>query len=596
MTYLLLQTFLLLLASYFLGAFLACLVKRAVMGTRTAAPAHVPTPVQIAASARPPVVATSPPPVRPLPGPPIAPRIAPHIAPRPIDPVQPRIDVLRRPEPRPTPKLIDPTRFECALMGPEPNEGIPRKAIVEIRPAVLKSPTGPIRPRAPTAAPQPKTTPVPEPEKVTAPPLPPAKAEAPPSPAKSSDKDKPVSGTASISRLSDATTSAAAAAVAAAKAAAAALFAPSAPSKPVGTPTVPSEAPPAATKPPAPAETKPVETKPAETTPAGNTAPPVAKVPIEGGDDFQQIRAIDADLEQQLKGLGVIYFEHIAAWTSSDVKRIGQVLGVSGRIDREQWVEQAQILAKGGETYYSRNRLASQKTNLPPSDSVNSTPSGSNSSPAASAPASSPTVGATAPPTTSEPGANPAAPDGAAKATQLSGVAAASQGRSVAEMAAAAAAAIAAASASVTRGLKPIEPISPLSKVDPKISIPARLSDAIKEKETASASARSEKDRKPDKSEIKPSPVGEGPADDLKRIRGIGVLIEKRLNAIGVTRYEQIANWTSGDIDRVSQTLEFKGRIERESWVEQARILSSGGQTEFSRRVDRGEFDTSRET
>ena len=64
---------------------------------------------------------------------------------------------------------------------------------------------------------------------------------------------------------------------------------------------------------------------------------------------------------------------------------------------------------------------------------------------------------------------------------------------------------------------------------------------------------------------------------------------------MGIRRYDQIANWTSGDIDRVSRMLEFKGRIERESWVEQARILASGGQTEFSRRVDKGEVDTSRE-
>jgi predicted flap endonuclease-1-like 5' DNA nuclease len=76
---------------------------------------------------------------------------------------------------------------------------------------------------------------------------------------------------------------------------------------------------------------------------------------------------------------------------------------------------------------------------------------------------------------------------------------------------------------------------------------------------------------------------------DLKRIRGIGVLIEKRLNSLGVTSYEQIAEWTVADIERVSQTLDFKGRIERENWVEQARILASGGQTEFSRRADRGE-------
>jgi len=72
--------------------------------------------------------------------------------------------------------------------------------------------------------------------------------------------------------------------------------------------------------------------------------------------------------------------------------------------------------------------------------------------------------------------------------------------------------------------------------------------------------------------------------DDLKRIRGIGVLIEKKLNAMGVRTYEQIANWTAGDVNRVSDTLDFKGRIERESWIEQARILTSGGFTEFSKR------------
>ena len=50
----------------------------------------------------------------------------------------------------------------------------------------------------------------------------------------------------------------------------------------------------------------------------------------------------------------------------------------------------------------------------------------------------------------------------------------------------------------------------------------------------------------------------------------------------------------AADIARVSQSLDFKGRIERENWVEQARILASGGATEFSRRVDRGELETSR--
>jgi predicted flap endonuclease-1-like 5' DNA nuclease len=80
-----------------------------------------------------------------------------------------------------------------------------------------------------------------------------------------------------------------------------------------------------------------------------------------------------------------------------------------------------------------------------------------------------------------------------------------------------------------------------------------------------------------------------GAADDLKRIRGIGVLIEKKLTSLGVTSYEQVANWTGADIERVSQILDFKGRIERENWIEQARILATGGQTEFSRRNDRSD-------
>ena len=157
-------------------------------------------------------------------------------------------------------------------------------------------------------------------------------------------------------------------------------------------------------------------------------------------------------------------------------------------------------------------------------------------------------------------------------------------------MATAAAAAFAAASASVTRGIRPIEPISPLSKADPNLSLPAKLQDAIKEQEQKAGSAAP---RDAFVRSVKADP--DASYDDLKRVRGIGVLIEKRLNSLGITSYDQIANWTNADIDRISQTLDFKGRIERENWVEQARILSSGGHTEFSRRVDKGEVETSRE-
>ena len=76
--------------------------------------------------------------------------------------------------------------------------------------------------------------------------------------------------------------------------------------------------------------------------------------------------------------------------------------------------------------------------------------------------------------------------------------------------------------------------------------------------------------------------------DNLKRIRGIGDLIERKLYGLGFTTYAGIADWTEKDVRQVSEVLDFRGRIERENWIEQARILASGGQTEFSRRFDTG--------
>ena len=50
--------------------------------------------------------------------------------------------------------------------------------------------------------------------------------------------------------------------------------------------------------------------------------------------------------------------------------------------------------------------------------------------------------------------------------------------------------------------------------------------------------------------------------------------MEKKLHAIGVTHFKQIAGWTKKDIAEFDQKLNFKGRIERENWVEQARKLA----------------------
>ena len=64
-----------------------------------------------------------------------------------------------------------------------------------------------------------------------------------------------------------------------------------------------------------------------------------------------------------------------------------------------------------------------------------------------------------------------------------------------------------------------------------------------------------------------------GEPDDLTQIKGVGEELVQRLEKIGVIRFEQIANWTDEDIANVDEVLSFKGRIERENWVEQAKSL-----------------------
>lgn len=67
----------------------------------------------------------------------------------------------------------------------------------------------------------------------------------------------------------------------------------------------------------------------------------------------------------------------------------------------------------------------------------------------------------------------------------------------------------------------------------------------------------------------------EGDPDDLKRISGIGPGIEKTLHELGIFHFRQIAAFTTENITWIDQRLRFRGRIEREDWVGQARRLAA---------------------
>jgi NADH-quinone oxidoreductase subunit E len=72
-------------------------------------------------------------------------------------------------------------------------------------------------------------------------------------------------------------------------------------------------------------------------------------------DDLKLIKGIGPKLERLLHGLGFFHFDQVAAWTDSELAWVDQNLeGFKGRASRDQWVEQARILATGAETAFSQ--------------------------------------------------------------------------------------------------------------------------------------------------------------------------------------------------------------------------------------------------
>ncbi len=66
----------------------------------------------------------------------------------------------------------------------------------------------------------------------------------------------------------------------------------------------------------------------------------------------------------------------------------------------------------------------------------------------------------------------------------------------------------------------------------------------------------------------------EGVADDLKAISGVGPKLEKALNEAGIFHFWQIAGLTKKQIEALDDKLDFRGRIARDNWINQAKKLT----------------------
>ncbi|GMB81501.1 NADH-quinone oxidoreductase subunit E [Shinella zoogloeoides] len=133
-------------------------------------------------------------------------------------------------------------------------------------------------------------------------------------------------------------------------------------------------------------------------------------------------------------------------------------------------------------------------------------------------------------------------------------------------------------------------------ETDPKLKTPATAKAEAAANAEAKGETRAEggdaSAKQPLVSAGKPSledknrPAGiERPAtpDDLKLISGVGPKIEGILHELGIFTFAQVASWKKAEREWVDLYLNFKGRIERDDWVKQAKALAKGGEAEYIR-------------
>lgn len=86
-----------------------------------------------------------------------------------------------------------------------------------------------------------------------------------------------------------------------------------------------------------------------------------------------------------------------------------------------------------------------------------------------------------------------------------------------------------------------------------------------------------------------PAPAPEpAAANDLARIKGVGPKLVTLLGELGITSYAQIAAWSDADVERIDAELgRFKGRITRDQWIEQAKLLAAGDEVAFTDKFGR---------
>ena len=246
--------------------------------------------------------------------------------------------------------------------------------------------------------------------------------------------------------------------------------------------------------------------------------PALLDMPRDGqADDLKKIKGIGKVLEGKLNDLGVHHLEQIANWTQSEVNWVTTFLSFKGRIEREEWIPQAKgLLAEAG-------------------------PQGEGD-------------GGSEKPTSAELAAENASSEPSKEAPE-------------------------AVPEEETEEAPEAVTEAPAEEVD--LNADGDV-DAEEERIAAAIAALPKDASAEDKANVAGSkPLlleapRDGEPDDLKRIKGVGKVIEGKLNDLGIYHFDQVANWSRKEVNWVTTFLSFKGRVDRENWIEQAKDLAAG--------------------
>ena len=134
-------------------------------------------------------------------------------------------------------------------------------------------------------------------------------------------------------------------------------------------------------------------------------------------------------------------------------------------------------------------------------------------------------------------------------------------------------------------------PVAPVPAVQPPVPAPPAPAPAAPALVASAGGGEIASDPAPALPGLKPAGLvaaRTGGADDLTLIRGIGPKNEAILHGLGVWHFDQIADWSTDEVAWVNGAIAFPGRIEREHWIAQARLLASGIETDHAAAVRAG--------